>query len=47
MLQSLLITTLSEYEREAYVNVETAAKDGAEIGGHPLSTYLHLFGHRL
>lgn len=40
MLQSLLITTLSEYESGTYVNVERAAKDGAEIGGHPLSGHV-------
>ncbi len=40
MLQSLLITTLSEYEKGANVNVERAAKDGAEIGGHPLSGHV-------
>jgi len=40
MLQSLLITTLSQYENKAYVNVERAAKDGAEIGGHPLSGHV-------
>jgi len=40
MLQSLRITTLSEYENNAFVNVERAAKDGAEIGGHPLSGHV-------
>ncbi|MFT6777486.1 MAG: riboflavin synthase [Paraglaciecola sp.] len=40
MLQSLLITTLSEYEKDTLVNVERAAKDGAEIGGHPLSGHV-------
>ncbi|MFT5924191.1 MAG: riboflavin synthase [Paraglaciecola sp.] len=40
MLQSLLITTLSEYEKGIFVNVERAAKDGAEIGGHPLSGHV-------
>jgi riboflavin synthase len=40
MLQSLLITTLSEYEKGTSVNVERAAKDGAEIGGHPLSGHV-------
>lgn len=40
MLQSLLVTTLSEYEAGAEVNVERAAKDGAEIGGHPLSGHI-------
>ncbi|WP_293763950.1 riboflavin synthase subunit alpha [uncultured Paraglaciecola sp.] len=40
MLQSLLITTLSEYEKDTSVNVERAARDGAEIGGHPLSGHV-------
>jgi riboflavin synthase len=40
MLQSLLVTTLSDYEKGASVNVERAAKDGAEIGGHPLSGHI-------
>jgi riboflavin synthase len=40
ILQSLLITTLSEYENDSYINVERAAKDGAEIGGHPLSGHV-------
>ena len=40
MLQSLLITTLSEYQKGTYVNVERAARDGAEIGGHPLSGHV-------
>ncbi len=40
MLQSLLITTLSEYEVGTFVNAERAAKDGAEIGGHPLSGHV-------
>ena len=40
MLQSLLVTTLSEYKQGTEVNVERAAKDGAEIGGHPLSGHI-------
>ena len=40
MLQSLLITTLSKYEASTWVNAERAAKDGAEIGGHPLSGHV-------
>jgi riboflavin synthase len=40
MLQSLLITTLSEYRTNTCVNVERAAKEGAEIGGHPLSGHV-------
>lgn len=38
--QSLNITTLSEYEQGALINVERAARDGAEIGGHPLSGHV-------
>ena len=40
MLQSLNVTTLGSYAQEAHVNVERAAKDGAEIGGHPLSGHI-------
>ena len=40
MLQSLLVTTLSEYDKNTFINVERAAKDGAEIGGHPLSGHI-------
>ncbi|MCE2594845.1 riboflavin synthase subunit alpha [Motilimonas cestriensis] len=40
MLKSLEITTLSEYEQGQSINVERAAKDGAEIGGHPLSGHI-------
>lgn len=40
MLQSLKITTLAEYEVGSFVNAERAAKDGAEIGGHPLSGHV-------
>lgn len=40
MLQSLNITTLSQYQAGDRVNVERAAKDGAEIGGHPLSGHV-------
>ncbi len=40
MLTSLQITTLSEYQAGSKVNVERAAKDGAEIGGHPLSGHI-------
>ena len=40
MLQSLDITTLSEYITGTQVNAERAAKDGAEIGGHPLSGHI-------
>ncbi|MCE0555399.1 riboflavin synthase subunit alpha [Motilimonas sp. E26] len=40
MLKSLEITTLSEYTPGQKINVERAAKDGAEIGGHPLSGHI-------
>ncbi|WP_413111477.1 riboflavin synthase subunit alpha [Thaumasiovibrio sp. DFM-14] len=40
MLKSLQITTLSEFEPNQSINVERAAKDGAEIGGHPLSGHV-------
>ena len=40
MIQSLRVTTLGEYKEGASVNVERAAKDGAEIGGHPLSGHI-------
>lgn len=40
ILQSLNVTTLSSYEAGNIVNVERAAKDGAEIGGHPLSGHI-------
>ena len=35
--QSLAVTTLGDYHPGSAVNCERAAKDGAEIGGHPLS----------
>ncbi|WP_367850259.1 riboflavin synthase subunit alpha [Rhodoferax sp. WC2427] len=40
MLQSLNITTLGRYAQGSTVNVERAAKEGAEIGGHPLSGHV-------
>lgn len=40
MLQSLAITTLGEYQAGTQVNAERAAKEGAEIGGHPLSGHI-------
>lgn len=43
MLQSLKITTLGEYAQGQHVNIERAAKDGAEIGGHPLSGHVDFF----
>jgi riboflavin synthase len=43
MLQSVNITTLGSYAEKQCVNVERAAKDGAEIGGHPLSGHVDFF----
>jgi riboflavin synthase len=43
MYQSLMITTLGDYAIGQGVNVERAAKDGAEIGGHPLSGHVDFF----
>lgn len=43
MLQSLNITTLGVYAVGQRVNIERAAKDGAEIGGHPLSGHVDFF----
>ncbi|PZQ45103.1 MAG: riboflavin synthase [Micavibrio aeruginosavorus] len=40
ILQSLNVTTLSAFRQGDQVNVERAAKDGAEIGGHPLSGHV-------
>lgn len=40
MLQSLQITTLGEYQAGTQVNAERSAKEGAEIGGHPLSGHI-------
>lgn len=40
MLQSLNITTLGDYKIGQRVNIERAAKDGDEIGGHPLSGHV-------
>jgi len=40
MLQSLNLTTLGEFVQGGQLNVERAAKDGAEIGGHPLSGHI-------
>jgi len=40
MQQSLALTTLSELQEGSRINVERAAKDGAEIGGHPLSGHV-------
>jgi riboflavin synthase len=40
MQQSLALTTLAGLREDSCVNVERAAKDGAEIGGHPLSGHV-------
>ncbi len=42
MQQSLALTTLAGLQAGSAVNVERAAKDGAEIGGHPLSGHVDL-----
>ena len=44
MQQSLNITTLGGLQVGSCVNVERAAKDGAEIGGHPLSGHVDFTG---
>ncbi|MBC3862106.1 riboflavin synthase subunit alpha [Undibacterium jejuense] len=45
MQQSLNITTLGKYKVDSNINVERAAKDGAEIGGHPLSGHVDFTAH--
>ena len=40
MQQSLALTTLGSLVPGSRVNVERAARDGAEIGGHPLSGHI-------
>ena len=40
MQQSLALTTLAGLSAGSRVNVERAARDGAEIGGHPLSGHV-------
>ena len=42
MQQSLVLTTLGSLQVGSTVNVERAAKEGAEIGGHPLSGHIDL-----
>jgi riboflavin synthase len=42
MQQSLALTTLGTLAPGSRVNVERAARDGAEIGGHPLSGHVDL-----
>jgi riboflavin synthase len=40
MQQSLALTTLGALRSGSAINVERAARDGAEIGGHPLSGHI-------
>jgi riboflavin synthase len=40
MQQSLALTTLGTLQPGSRINVERAAKDGAEVGGHPLSGHI-------
>lgn len=40
MQQSLAITTLGQLQHNSPINVERAARDGVEIGGHPLSGHV-------
>lgn len=40
MQQSLALTTLAGLHEGSRLNVERAARDGAEIGGHPLSGHV-------
>ena len=47
MQQSLGLTTLGALVNGSAVNVERAAKDGAEIGGHPLSGHVDCQGQLL
>jgi riboflavin synthase len=44
MQQSLALTTLAGLRVGGRVNVERAARDGAEIGGHPLSGHVDCLG---
>ena len=44
MQQSLALTTLDALAVGSRVNVERAARDGAEIGGHPLSGHVDVRG---
>lgn len=47
MQQSLQLTTLGGLTVGSRVNVERAARDGAEIGGHPLSGHVDAVGRVL
>jgi riboflavin synthase len=44
MQQSLSLTTLGSFGEGGRFNVERAAKEGAEIGGHPLSGHVDVTG---
>ena len=44
MQQSLALTTLGSLRAGSAINVERAARDGAEIGGHPLSGHVDVMG---
>jgi len=44
MQQSLALTTLGRLVQGSEVNVERAARDGAEVGGHPLSGHVDCLG---
>ncbi len=44
MQQSLALTTLGALAGGGAINVERAARDGAEIGGHPLSGHVDFQG---
>lgn len=45
MQQTLALTTLGTLAPGSAVNVERAAKDGAEVGGHPLSGHVDFKAH--
>lgn len=47
MQQSLGLTTLGALPTGGRLNVERAAKDGAEIGGHPISGHVDCLGRVL
>jgi riboflavin synthase len=47
MQQSLALTTLGQLRKGSRINVERAAKDGAEIGGHPISGHVDVQGRVL
>jgi riboflavin synthase len=44
MQQTLSLTTLGSLRQGSEVNVERAAKEGAEVGGHPLSGHVDVQG---